>query len=351
MDITNILFIVVIVIITVVFIVSMWLFLKRLQGFRDVASDDKSALLLQNQMQELTRTLQQQTASSSKLLQDQFIEISKITRDTTEKLARLDETNRQVLQFSEQIKNLQDILKNPKQRGVLGEYYLETILKNVLPPDTFQMQYSFKDGTMVDAVVFVKDKIIPIDSKFSLENYNRLSEEKNAAERARLEKAFVADLKQRIVETAKYIRPEEGTMDFAFMFIPHEAIYYDLLVNKVGAVLEETESLIQRAAGKYHVVIVSPTSFHAYLQTVLQGLRAMHIEETAKEIRSNVEKLNKHIQSYHQYHEKLGTQLGTVVNTYNVASSEFKKIDKDVVKITGEKRQLLESSTVEKPKV
>ena len=338
------------VIVSVIFIAIMWLFFKRLQDFRSAASDDKSSLMLQQQIQELTKAVDSKLGMSSKQLQDQHIETSRIARDTVEKLARLEETNKQVLNFSDQLKSLQDILKNPKQRGVLGEYYLETTLKNALPPDTYQMQYGFKDGTIVDAVVFVQEKIIPIDSKFSLENYNRLSEAKDQAERERLEKLFVADLKQRIVETSKYIRPEEGTMDFAFMFIPHEAIYYDLLVNKVGTVQEETESLIQRAAGKYRVIIVSPTSFHAYLQTVMQGLRAMHIEKTAQEIRANVEKLSKHLAAYHQFHDKLGAQLGTTVNTYNMASSEFKKIDKDVLKITGEERELLESGAVEKPK-
>ena len=146
------------------------------------------------------------------------------------------------------------------------------------------MQYAFQNGEIVDAVVFVKDKIIPIDSKFSLENYNRLIEVKDPSEKERLEKAFVNDLKLRITETSKYIRPAEGTMDFAFMFIPHEAIYYDLLINKIGAVTEDTENLIQRAAGKYKVIIVSPNFFLAYLQAVLQGLKAMQIEETAKKI-------------------------------------------------------------------
>ena len=350
MELSSGVFIIVIVIVSVIFIAIMWLFFKRLQDFRSAASDDKSSLMLQQQIQELTKAVDSKLGMSSKQLQDQHIETSRIARDTVEKLARLEETNKQVLNFSDQLKSLQDILKNPKQRGVLGEYYLETTLKNALPPDTYQMQYGFKDGTIVDAVVFVQEKIIPIDSKFSLENYNRLSEAKDQAERERLEKLFVADLKQRIVETSKYIRPEEGTMDFAFMFIPHEAIYYDLLVNKVGTVQEETESLIQRAAGKYRVIIVSPTSFHAYLQTVMQGLRAMHIEKTAQEIRANVEKLSKHLAAYHQFHDKLGAQLGTTVNTYNMASSEFKKIDKDVLKITGEERELLESGAVEKPK-
>lgn len=255
-------------------------------------------------------------------------------QDITEKLTRLDETNKQVMSFTDQLQNLQDILKNPKQRGILGEYYLETLLKNVLAPSQYKMQYEFKNGEIVDAVVFVKDKIIPVDSKFSLENYNRLIDAKDPSEKDRLEKAFVNDLKLRIVETAKYIRPTEGTMDFAFMFIPHEAIYYDLLINKIGAVAEDTENLIQRAAGKYKVIIVSPTSFLAYLQTVLQALKAFQIEESAKDIKKNVESLQKHLKSYQEYQEKLGNALSTTVSHFNTSNKEFKKIDKDVVRIT-----------------
>lgn len=257
--------------------------------------------------------------------------IMRIIKDMTE----VKETNKQVLDYSAQLTQLSDILKNPKQRGVLGEYYLETLLKNVLPPGSYQMQYSFEDGEIVDAIVRIKDKLIPIDSKFSLENYNRLAEEKNETERARIEKLFVNDLKMRIQETAKYIRPQEGTMDFAFMFIPHEAIYYDLLVNKVGAITEDTDNLIQRAANKYKVIIVSPTSFLAYLQTVLQGLKAMQIEETAKDIIQRVGELGKHLKAYEEYHNKLGNNLSTVVNQYVQSSKELKKIDKDVMRITG----------------
>jgi len=226
-------------------------------------------------------------------------------------------------------------LKNPKHRGVLGEYFLENVLKNVLPPKNYQMQYEFKNGDIVDAVVFVKDKIIPIDSKFSLENYNRILNEKDKDRKEELEKQFRADLKNRIDETAKYIKPGENTMDFAFMFIPAEGIYYDLLVNQVGAIKVNTRDLIEYAFKERHVIIVSPTSFFAYLQTVLQGLRALQIEESAKEIRKYVEMLQKHLLSYEEYLKKLGSNLGTTVNTYNKASKEFGKIDKDVVKITG----------------
>ncbi|PIR57704.1 MAG: DNA recombination protein RmuC, partial [Parcubacteria group bacterium CG10_big_fil_rev_8_21_14_0_10_38_31] len=278
----------------------------------------------------------------------QFGESAKIIRDVTERLVKLDETNKQVVNFADQLKSLQDILKNPKQRGVLGEYYLETLLKNVLPPGNYQMQYPFKNGEIVDAVVFVKDKIIPIDSKFSLENYNRLVEARDPLEKERLEKVFMNDLKMRIQETGKYIRPEEGTMEFAFMFIPHEAIYYDLLVNKIGMVTDDTENLIQRAASKYKVIIVSPTSFLAYLQTVLQGLKAMQIEETAKDIIKRVGELTQHLSKYDQYMLKLGNSLSTSVNAYNTASRELKKVDKDIFRISGDVVGV-ENMTLDKP--
>jgi DNA recombination protein RmuC len=225
---------------------------------------------------------------------------------------------------------------------------LETLLKNVMPPGAYQMQYPFTDNTIVDAVVFVKDKIIPIDSKFSLENYNRIVETNDATEKERLEKVFVNDLKNRIVETAKYIQPNNNTMDFAFMFIPHEAIYYDLLINKIGALKEDTENLIQRAASKYKVIIVSPTSFLAYLQTVLQGLKAMQIEESAKDIVKRVGELAKHLKGYEDYHAKLGNALSTAVNQFNSSGKEFKKVDKDILRITGSSPEL-ESLLIEKP--
>lgn len=295
--------------------------------------------LILEQINELNRTVDNKIGENSKRMHDslekQSSESFKIIRDITEKLTRLDETNKQVVSFTDQLQSLQDVLKNPKQRGILGEYFLETLLKNVLPTGSYQMQYPFADGTIVDAVVFVKDKIIPIDSKFSLENYNRLVEEKNPAEKEKLEKLFKEDLKRRIDETAKYVKPGEGTMDFAFMFIPHEAIYYDLLISQVGAVKINTRDLVEYAFKERHVIIVSPTSFLAYLQTVLQGLKALQIEESAKDIKKNVENLQKHLRSYQEYQEKLGNALSTTISHFNNSNKEFKKIDKDVVKITG----------------
>lgn len=278
------------------------------------AEENQAFLMLQNQ------------------LQAQRSENVKIIQDVTEKLAKLDEANRQVINFADQLRNLQDILTNPKQRGVLGEYYLETVLKNVLPPGAYRMQYAFRDGTIVDAAIFVKNRIIPVDSKFPLENYNRLAQTRDPVERDRLEKALRQDIKTRIDETAKYVKPSEETMGFAFMFIPSEALFYDILVNKVGAV--EARDLIQYAWGQ-HVIIVSPTSFFAYLQTVLEGLRALTIEESAKEIRKRVEELGRHLGAYETYMQKLGKSLSTTVGAYNTAYKELGKVDKDVLRIAG----------------
>ncbi|MFC1789786.1 DNA recombination protein RmuC [Patescibacteria group bacterium] len=309
---------------------------------------DESPLIMQ-QLNHMNQVLDSKLSESTKTIQTQFNQSAKIISSVTEKLTRLDDTNRKVIGFADQLKNLQDILKNPKQRGILGEYYLETVLKNVLPPKSFQMQYTFKNGTIVDAAVFIDKRIIPIDSKFSLENYNRILECNNPDEKRKYESALVSDLKIRIDETAKYVRPEEKTMDFAFMFIPSEAVFYDLLINKVGAIAEDTNDLIYYA-GKKKVIIVSPTSFLAYLQTVLQGLRNQKISEQAQEIIKEVERLGRHTVSYSEYFKRIGEHLSTTVSSYNKAGAELKKIDKDVVKIA-ETKPSIEIKKLDKPKV
>ena len=312
--------------------------------------ETESLVMLQQQLNQLSQVLDNKLSESAKSMRIQSSQSAKIIRDVTERLTKLDDTNKQVVGFAEQLQSLENILTNPKQRGVLGEYYLETVLKNVLPPKSYQMQYEFDDGDIVDAVIFIKDKIIPIDSKFSLENYNRIAQEKNKEKRLKLEKQFKIDLKKRIDETSKYIKPNKGTMDFAFMFIPAEGVYYDLLVSQVGAIKIATRDLIEYAFKDRHVIIVSPTSFHAYLQTVLQGLRALQIEESAKEIRKRIEMLVKHLRSYDEYMQKLGNNLGTTVGMYNKAYKEYGKIDKDVMKITDGKSEI-EIKEIEKPSV
>jgi DNA recombination protein RmuC len=330
----------------------LYLVLKKPQTNSD------ATMLLKADMTELTkamgqlqqgvqRQLTEQLGTSNKQMQAQFAASAKIIADVTQKLTELDKTNQSVGNVANELKTLQNVLQNPKQRGVLGEYYLEQILKNMLPPGTYQLQYKMGLGMTVDAVVMLEDKILPIDSKFSLENYNRLIDAKEA-ERPALEKAFKEDLKQRIDETAKYINPGKGTLDQAFMFIPSEAIYYDLLANKVGLGAVSGRSLMQYAAKDKKVTIVGPSTLSAMLQVVVQSLRGMEVHKNTEKIRKNIEQLNKHLIAHNGYMQKLGASLGTTVGHYNMTYKELGKIDRDIVKIA-EVEATVEPLQLERP--
>lgn len=307
------------------------------------ASDSGSSLMLKADITNLTKSMDmlkdgmqkqmsEQLGQSNKQMLAQFNESAKIIRDVTQKLTELERTNKNVGDIAGELKSLQNVLQNPKQRGVMGEFYLEQILKNLLPPGTFQLQYKLGEGMVVDAVIKFDGKLLPIDSKFSLENYNRILDAK-PEERAPLERAFKEDLKKRIDETSKYIRPSKGTLDLAFMFIPSEAIYYDLLANKVGLGGVSGRNLMQYAAADKKVTIVGPSTLSAMLQIILQGLRSVEIQNDTEKIRKNIEQLSKHLVAHNGYMQKLGSSLGTTVGHFNVTYKELGKIDKDIVKI------------------
>lgn len=302
---------------------------------QDMTELNRAVLALKDNLQAtVSDRLDKSQALMQGSVQKQLSESAKLIADVNQRLTRLDETNRRVVDVTTELKMLQNILQNPKQRGGLGEYYLENVLGNVLPPHGYEMQYRFKDGEIVDAIIRLdKGRILPIDSKFSLENYNRLIEEHDKTQREVLTKVFKADLKNRIDETSKYIRPAEHTLDYAFMFIPSEAIYYDLLVNNVGGTGTNARDLIEYAFIDRKVIIVSPTTLLAYLQTVMQGLKSLQIEEQAKDIQKRVAELGKHIAAHQTYMQKLGTTLGTTVGHFNNAYKSLGRMDKDVIKI------------------
>ncbi len=319
-----------------------------------------TALLLKADMTEITKgmyelkdsmqkQMTEQLTSSNRQITAQFESSAKIIKNVTEKLTELDRTNKSVGDIAAELKTLQNVLQNPKQRGVLGEYYLEQILKNILPPGTYELQYKLGEGMIVDAVIKLDDKLLPIDSKFSLENYNRLIDAKEA-DRLPIEKAFREDLKRRIDETSKYIIPSRGTLDQALMFIPSEAIYYDLLANKVGLTGISGRNLLQYAAAEKHVTIVGPSTLSAMLQIIVQGLRSIEIHKDTEKIRKNIEQLSKHLVSHNGYMQKLGASLGTTVGHFNTTYKELGKIDKDIVKIT-DSEQTIEPMLIEKPSI
>lgn len=297
---------------------------------RDRAGDQSMV----QQLGLISERLDKGLAESRATLQEQVRSTAAIVRDVTERLTKLDATNQRVQEFAGQLQSLENILRNPKHRGILGEYFLETLLGQVFEPSQYKMQYAFKNGEIVDAAIFLKDQVIPVDAKFSLEKYNQMVQEQDTARREQLEREFKADVKNRIDETAKYIRPDEQTTGFAFMYVPAEGIYYNLLIAKVGTLEVNTKDLIEYAFKK-KVIIVSPVTFFAYLQTVLQGLKANQIEKSVQEILERIHVLGRHINAYEDYMKRLGGHLGTTVNTYNAAYKEFGKIDKDVYKLTG----------------
>ena len=291
--------------------------------------DTSGFTLMQNQMHQLTQTI------DAKLL------------DVIRGVAENKESNKQVFSIAEQLGNLEKVLKNQKQRGNLGEASLELVMSNILPPGAYAMQYEFPGGETVDAIIRTKEGVIPVDAKFPLENYSRLLNEKGDVRRAEFEDSFKKDLKKRIDETAKYVRPKDGTLPFAFMYIPAEGIYYDLLNDGVGAV--NTRSLLDYAQNEKKVIIVSPTTFAAYLQSVLYGFKAFKIEEQAKDIAKNVEALGRHINAYQDYYKKLGASLSTTVNHFNAGTKELGKIEKDVLKIDASADIAIDVAVLDKP--
>lgn len=331
--------------------------LKNLQNLESkfASSEREMKRVVENQfensvklMESVTDRVSESERHTRKSVESQFQEANKLIQDITRELTEVKEGNKQVLTITDQLANLEKVLKHQKQRGNLGEASLELILSEILPPGAYKMQYEFSDRTKADSVIVTKEGLIAVDAKFSLDNYQRIINESDETRKLEYEKLFRTDLKNRIDETSKYIKPEEGTLPFAFMFIPAEGIYYDLLVNEVGAVKVNTRSLIDYAYTEKKVIIVSPTTFYAYLQSVLYGFKAFKIEESAKGIQTKVNDLQKHLAAFDEFYRKLGSSLSTTVNHYNNTYKELKKIDKDVVKITGND-SVIELDTLEKP--
>ena len=313
------------------------------------ANSKESRTEIESKLKDINKQINDFHKTSTSNITQQFKESNKVIKDVTSELEKIKGTNEQVLSFANQMKTLEKILGNQKQRGVLAEIQLENLLANVLPPELFQMQYSFKNKEAVDAVVRVGQYIIPIDAKFSLDNYNKMIECSNKEELVDLEKKFKSDIKSRIDETAKYIRPNENTTDYAYMFIPADGLYQDLLNSRVGTLKINQRDLVSYAYTK-KVMIVSPMSLFPMLQITVKALHNLKVEDSINDILKNVDKLSSHLNAYKTYHDKLGNTLGTAVNHYNDSTKEFKKIDKDVIKISSGNSQLnITSEAIDKP--
>ncbi|MCP4536750.1 MAG: DNA recombination protein RmuC [Chloroflexi bacterium] len=224
-----------------------------------------------------------------------------------EGIGRVDEATHQILALGQDIAALQDILRSPKPRGGLGEILLGNLLAQVLPSERYQLQYTFDDGTRVDAAILLVDHVVPIDAKFPLENFQRILDAANDKERKSAQKAFIRDVKKRVDETVKYIQPDEGTFEFAMMYIPAENVYYEVLSAK---------DLFEYAL-EQHVIPVSPNSFFAYLNVIAFGLRGLDIEEKARLLLGQLSRLKKDFGDIHNGYNTLGTHITRAQSKYN----------------------------------
>ncbi len=319
---------------------------------RDTAT--QALLLLQNQMQaglaqttqqadglqkhlrEELRLLQEQVARSltdaNRTLGDRLDNTSKVIGDVREQLGQMDEASKRIFDVGRNIAELQQTLQAPKLRGGFGEYLLNELLAQVLPEQSYALQHKFKGGETVDAVIKLNLGMAAIDAKFPLENFTRSVNAKDETERAAAGRQFSRDVKKHIDDIArKYIRTDEGTLDFAMMYIPAENVYYAIIVRNEGS---DEEALFQYAL-KRRVILVSPNSFFAYLQTILLGLRGLRVEESAREIMDNLARLKKELDNFTDDFRIIGQHLGNAQKRYEEADKRLDRIEVKIEQMSG----------------
>lgn len=275
---------------------------------------------LQAELLQMSRQMNEQSRSNTAVVQD----CTRLMGDFQNRLGQLQESTQSMIRMGEDIIELQDILKSPKLRGILGESFLEELLRELLPQDRFVLQYAFKSGEKVDAVILLGQGMVPVDAKFPLESLRRLLQASSEEEKRKYRRQFAQDVKGHIEKiAAKYIIPEEGTFDFALMYLPAENIYYETMVREED--YGEGQSLAQYALSR-KVIPVSPNSFYAYLQAIVFGLRGLRIETCAREILGSLGQLATDFQKFYDDFERLGSHLGNSKTTYDKAQKRLDRL-------------------------
>ena len=328
-----------------------WFFLGRLRTLVQEKSEVQSMLLMQQQIDQLrsqlsatldnnTRALQQQLGQMIAQVNERLKENAQVLNDTQQNLGErldnaarvvggvqkslggLEETNRRIYEVGKDIASLQDILRAPKLRGGLGEFFLEDLLGQILPPQHFSIQYGFRSGEKVDAVIKLGASLVPVDAKFPLENFKRLVEAASDEERNRAKKQFAVDVRKHIDAIAsKYILPDEGTYDFALMYIPAENVYYETVIKDEA---DDERNLCQYAMSR-RVIPVSPNSFYAYLQAIILGLKGLRIEDRTKEIIQYLGRLQGDFAKFRDDFVVLGKHLAHAQSSYQSADKRLEQ--------------------------
>lgn len=328
-----------------------WFFLSRFEGLLRDKKEDQALLLMQQQIAQLRVQLSQALDNHTQLVQQQLGQVlgnvnerlkengeilertqqnlgerldnaARVVGSVQKSLGGLEEANRKIYDVGKDIASLQEILRAPKLRGGLGEFFLEDLLAQILPPQHFVIQHAFKSGERVDAVIKLGSSLVPVDSKFPLENFKRMLEAANDDERSRAKRQFVGDVKKHVDAIAgKYILPDEGTYDFALMYIPAENVYYETIIKDDS----EGERNLSQYALSQRVVPVSPNSFYAYLQAIVLGLKGMKVEEHAKEIIQYLSRLRGDFAKFRDDFGLLGKHLGHAQTSYQTTEKRLEQ--------------------------
>ncbi len=269
-------------------------------------------------------------------VQQQLQHVSQVVGAVQGKLGELGQATQRVFDVGRDIAGLEQILKSPKVRGGLGEILLENLLAQMLPRENYVLQHAFSTGDRVDAAVRIGDRLVPVDAKFPLENFRRMLEETDEDKQRKLRRAFVSDVKARADEIAKkYILPDEGTFDFALMYIPAENVYYETVVKDEAA---EEEAVAVYALGR-RVIPVSPNSFYAYLRVIVLGLRGLQIERGAQEIQARLSRLRGDVEKFRESFEVVGKHLTNARNKYDEAAAGLNRVDAKLEGMEGKGEQ------------
>ena len=348
-----------------------WFLLRRVQTMLGEKKEDQSMILIQQQIDQLrgqftqvldgsTQLIHQQLGQLMTQVNDRLKESSEVMQKTQQTLGErldnaarvvgnvqkslgsLEEANRKIYEVGKDIASLQEILRAPKLRGGLGEFFLEDLLGQILPADHFATQFAFRSGEKVDAVIKLGGSLVPVDSKFPLENFKRILDAGTDEEKAKAKRQFVSDVKKHIDAIAtKYILPDEGTYDFALMYIPAENVYYETIIKDDFAGGEK--GLSQYAMGK-RVIPVSPNSFYAYLQAIVLGLKGLKIEERAKEVMQYLGRLEGDFGRFKDEFTLVGKHLGHAQSSFQAADKRLDQFGQKLLAADGDKKTLPEPS-------
>jgi DNA recombination protein RmuC len=271
----------------------------------------------------------------SKTVGERIADTTKVFGEVKESLGELTQRTKEIQEVGKNISSLQDILRAPKLRGGFGELLLERLLADILPRSNYSLQYRFRNGETVDAVIQIGGNLVPIDSKFPLEDFERIITAESEEEQVALRRQFTRTIKRHIDDVTKYILPDEHTFDFALMYIPAENVYYETILRG-----QPEESEIYSYSLQKRVIPVSPNSFYAYLQVIILGLKGLHIEKTACDILGHLGRLQGDLQDFQEDYSTLGGHIRHAATKYEEAATKLTRL--------GDKLQLASETPVEK---